>query len=311
MSTKLADWNIAMLRGGPGSEREVSLRSGEAVSRALVTAGARVTDVDVRGPDFALPAEVRLAFNMIHGTFGEDGQLQEILDARGVRYTGEGAAASRVAFDKILSKERFAANGVATPGYEVIRAGERPTLPLPLVVKAPRQGSSVGVYLVRTPGELDAALADVAQHGDDILIEQLITGQELTVGVLGDLALPIIMIRPKEGFYDYKNKYPWSNPAGAADHFCPAPLPPGWTARVQALALAAHRALGLETYSRVDVLLSADGEPFVLEANTIPGMTESSLLPEAARAAGIGMPQLCERIALLSLQRYERLAKQP
>ena len=170
-------------------------------------------------------------------------------------------------------------------------------------MKAPREGSSVGVYLVRQPAELAPALTAAAGFADELLIEELIDGQELTIGILGDLALPIIMIKPREGFYDFKNKYPWLNPAGAAEHYCPAPLDDETTARVQALALAAHRALGLETYSRVDVLLDRDGKAFVLEINTIPGMTDSSLLPEAAKVAGIDFPELCERIAALSLNR--------
>lgn len=298
--------------GGPGSEREVSLRSGAAVARALADAGAgRVTEVDVTGGDFELPAGTTLAFNIIHGTFGEDGQVQEILDARGVPYTGEGAAGSRLAIDKIATKQRFQAANVPTPRAEVLAPGARPAMALPYVVKAPREGSSVGVYLCRTEAEAEAALRDVrAFETGPILVEQLVDGEELTVGVVGDQALPVIMIRPKQGFYDYKNKYPWSNPAGAAEHFCPAPLSPELTARLQGLALDAHRALGLEVYSRVDFLLSRDAEePFALEINTIPGMTESSLLPEAGRAAGIEFPQLCERIARLSLARHERLAR--
>lgn len=305
-----ANKKIAVLQGGPGSEREVSLRSGASVIAGLRAAGAgEVVAVDVQDEHFELPPDIDLAFNMIHGTLGEDGRLQEILDARGVPFTGEGLAGSRLAFDKILSKERFVAHGVQTPAYETLRAGEKPAMALPYVVKAPRQGSSVGVYLCRTPEEAASALREVAQFGDDILVENLVTGAELTVGVLGTEALPIIMIRPKQGFYDYKNKYPWSNPAGAAEHFCPAPISQELTARIQALALAAHRALELEVYSRVDVLLTAGGEPYVLELNTIPGMTESSLLPEAARAAGIEMPQLLERIAELSLARYRNLPR--
>lgn len=307
----LAPHHVAVLKGGPGSEREVSLRSGAAVARALVEAGAgSVTEVDVRGDDFDLPPATTLAFNMIHGTFGEDGRLQAILDARGVPYTGEGAAGSRLAIDKVATKERFLARGVPTPPAETLRPGERPAMPLPYVVKAPREGSSVGIFLCRTEAEADAALRDVlAFDGNAILVEKLIEGEELTVSVVGDQALPIIMIQPKQGFYDYKNKYPWSNPAGAADHFCPAPLPEGLTRHIQTLALDAHRALGLEVYSRVDFLLARDGdEPFALEVNTIPGMTESSLLPEAARAVGIEFPELCERIARLSLARHERLA---
>ena len=305
MTTTLANQKLAVLQGGPGSEREVSLRSAANVAKGLHAAGAaKVILVDAQGENFQLPRDIDLAFNMIHGTFGEDGRLQELLDARGVRYTGEGAAASRLAFDKILSKQRFRECGVHTADYEVIRAGATPGLPLPFVLKAPREGSSVGIYLCRQPADVTKALQEVARFGDDVLVEKLIAGAELTVGVLGVTALPIIMIQPKEGFYDYKNKYPWSNPAGAAKHTCPAPLPDALTAEVKALALAAHRALDLETYSRVDILLTESGEAFVLEINTIPGMTESSLLPEAAKVAGIELPELLERIATLSLARY-------
>ncbi len=300
--TVLSGKKIVVLIGGPGSEREVSLRSGECVARGISQAGAEVVmQVDVRDENFVLPPDVDLVFNMIHGTFGEDGRLQQVLEDRGVPYTGEGAEESRVTFDKILSKQQFAAKGVRTPEYEVIRPGESPSLSLPLVVKAAREGSSVGVYLVREESELAPALSEVVAFGQDILIERLIDGQELTVGILGDQALPVIMIKPKQGFYDFKNKYPWLNPTGAADHYCPAPLSPEVTARVQTLALQAHRALNLQTYSRVDILLDPHDEPFVLEINTIPGMTDSSLLPEAAKVAGIDMPHLCARIAELSL----------
>lgn len=303
MTSVLAQHQIAVLAGGPGSERDVSLHSAAAVADAIRQAGAPVQILDVRDDQFTLPPEIDLVFNMIHGTFGEDGRLQAILDARGIAYTGEGAAASELAFDKILSKQRFDERGVVTPRWETIRPGEQPTLPLPIVVKAPREGSSVGVYLVREAAELEPALHGAAALADETLIEELIDGQELTVGILGELALPIIMIKPREGFYDFKNKYPFLNPAGGAEHYCPAPLDDETTARVQALALAAHRALDLETYSRVDILLDRAGAAWVLEINTIPGMTGSSLLPEAAKVAGIDFPQLCERIAVLSLAR--------
>jgi D-alanine-D-alanine ligase len=300
----LTQLKIAVLQGGPGAERDVSLRSGENVAAWLREAGAKgVVQLDVRGEPIALPPDVDFVFNVVHGTFGEDGQLQAILDAQNIPYTGAGAAASRRAFDKILTKRRLDESGIPTPRYEVIKAGEKPALPLPIVVKAPCQGSSVGVHLVKTPEALEAAIADVLQYGDEILIEELIDGRELTVGVLGDLALPIILIKPKEGFYDFKNKYPWLNPAGAADHYCPAPLEADLTARLQDLALATHRALDLGAYSRVDIMLDAADRPFVLEVNTAPGMTGSSLLPEAAKVAGIEPPELCARIVALSLSR--------
>ena len=306
---KLAHFRIAVLEGGPGAEREVSLRSGLNVARWLREAGAAaVIEIDVLDEQFILPPGINLAFNSIHGTFGEDGRLQRVLEERGVPYTGEGIRGSELAFDKILTKRRFDERGIATPAYEVISTPQQPTLPLPFVIKAPQQGSSVGVHLVREAATVADALRDVAQYGNEILVEQLITGRELTVGIVGDLALPVIMIKPKQDFYDFKNKYPWLNPSGAADHFCPAPLSDEITARVQALALAAHRALDLETYSRVDILLDENDEPFVLEINTIPGMTESSLLPEAAKVIGIEPPQLCERIVELSLARFGHLA---
>jgi D-alanine-D-alanine ligase len=296
----LKSLHLVVLMGGPGSEREVSLRSGAAVANALRQAGRRVTEVDVKSPDFVLPPDTGLCVLMMHGTFGEDGQIQSILDRRGIAYTGEGAEASRIAFDKLASKERFAAAGVPTPRWEVLAPGQSPSLPLPIVVKAPREGSSVGVHLVREPGQLAAALADCAGLDREILVEELIEGRELTIGVVGDRAMPIVEIRPNEGFYDYAHKYT----KGASEYFCPAPLDEETTRRVQQTALAAHRALGLQIYSRVDVLLRADGEPFVLEANTIPGMTETSLLPKSAAAAGIAFSGLCEEIARLSLQRH-------
>ncbi len=300
--------HIAVLLGGPGAEREVSLRSGSAVAAALRQLGHTVIEVDVRDETFALPANIDIAFNVIHGTFGEDGVLQTELEKRGVGYTGDSPKANQIAFDKILSKNAFREAGIATPRSETISAGSRPTLPLPLVVKAPRQGSSVGVYICKNALELDSALTAVTEFGEDILIEEFIQGDELTVGILGDLTLPIILICPKDGIYDFKNKYPWLNPGGAAEHFCPAPLDTALTEKIQALALAAHRSLGLEVYSRVDLLLASNGEPFVLEVNTVPGMTESSLLPEAAGVAGLSMGDLCERIIHLSQTRLKGVA---
>ena len=297
-TTDLKNLHLVVLMGGPGSEREVSLRSGAAVARAFRGAGYRVREVDVKGSDFELPDGTDLCINMIHGTFGEDGQIQAILDRRGVAYTGEGESASRIAFDKLASKELFVRAGVPTPRSEVIAPGAKPTLALPIVVKAPREGSSVGVHLVREAGQLEAALADCANLDREILIEELVEGRELTVGVVGDRAMAVVEIRPHEGFYDYAHKYT----KGASEYFCPAPLDEATTRRVQETALAAHRALGLEVYSRVDILLRADGELFVLEANTIPGMTETSLLPKAAAAVGIDFLALCEEIARLSLQ---------
>lgn len=286
--------------GGPGAERAVSLRSGAAVARALAACGATVAEIEVSGPDFVLPPGTDLAYNMIHGTFGEDGQIQAILEARGVPYTGEGVEQSRLAFDKILSKRRFDAAGVPNAQWHIVRRGERPHFSPPYVVKAPKQGSSVGVHIVTDPSALEAALEDCLRFGDEVLVEEFVQGRELTIGILGDEALPVVEIVPHEGFYDYAHKYT----KGASEYFCPANLSPALTAAVQDAALAAKRSLGLEVYSRADVLLAADGRLAVLEINTIPGMTETSLLPKAASVVGLDFPALCEKIAVLSLQRF-------
>lgn len=304
--SSLTHKRIAVLKGGPGSERPVSLASAAGVAGALRELGAEVIEIDVTGPEFELPPGIDLAYNIIHGTFGEDGQLQRVLEARGVPYTGEGVRGSELAFDKIQCKARFLERGVPTAKAETVPAGVTPSLPLPYVIKAPCEGSSVGVFIVKTAEEVAPAVAEAARFAKELLVEEFVEGRELTVGILGDLALPIIEIRPRVGFYDFANKYPFLDPTGkgSADHYCPAALDAETTARVQQVALAAHRALDLEVYSRVDVLLRPNGESVVLEINTIPGMTQASLLPEAAAAAGIRYPALCERIAQLSLARF-------
>ena len=302
---------IAVLMGGPGSERDVSLATGRGIAKALRSLGAKVVDVDVRDENFQLPSNVDLAFIALHGTFGEDGQVQKILESRGVAYTGEGIEESRLAFDKIRSKEKFREHGVNTPEWETVEVYRHPRMALPLVIKPPREGSTVGVYIVKEADELEHAIVDAARYDPHLLAEKFIPGRELTIGILGDQALPILEIIPKGGFYDFTNKYPFLNPqaGGGAQHVCPAKIDPKKTKQIQELALRAHRALGLQVYSRVDVILSESGQPFVLETNTIPGMTEASLLPEAAAAAGINYVDLCVRIIELSRARTKRGAK--
>lgn len=300
----LSQRKIAVLKGGPGSERAVSLKSAESVVEALRTLGADVVEVDVVSPDFELPEGVEIAVNIIHGTFGEDGQLQAIMEAKGVPYTGAGVETSRVAFDKNLSKEKFVAAGVPTPRSQVLKldGDDSLHLDLPVVVKPPREGSSVGVHIVRTQEELRSALDDARRFGVETLVEEFIEGKELTVGVIGGTVLPVIHIEPVEGFYDINNKYPWMSGTGKTLYHCPADLDEATTRRVQQAALEAMRAVGVEVYGRVDVMLRHDGQPFVLEINTIPGMTVSSLLPKAARVAGLEFPQLMERIIELSFE---------
>ena len=298
---------IAVLMGGPGSERDVSLATARGVAKALRSRGAEVLEIDVRDENFELPKDVDLAFIAIHGTFGEDGQLQQVLENRGVPYTGDGVKESWTAFDKIESKKRFEAADVTTPQWQVIGANEQPTLPLPIVIKAPRQGSTVGVYIIKEANQLESALAEARKFDRQLLVEEFVPGRELTIGVLGDQALPILEIIPKGGVYDFTNKYPFLNPqaGGGAEHVCPAKIEETLTRKIQELALRAYRSIGLRVYSRVDVLLPENAEPSVLEVNTIPGMTEASLLPEAAAAAGIKYDELCLRIIELSRARRE------
>jgi len=293
---------VVLMMGGPGKERDVSLRSGAAVAGALRKCGALVTELDVTGPALQIPEGTQLVFNIIHGTFGEDGDLQSLLDAMGVPYTGENAEGSRLAFDKIETKIRFDRAGVPTAPWKCLRRGEHPGFSFPCVVKAPRQGSSVGVHIVEAPEAMDAALEDCFQYGDNVLVEEFFKGRELTVGVLGKTALPIVEIVPREGFYDYEHKYT----KGASEYHVPASIPPELTGRIQDMALEACRALDLRVYSRVDVLLAPDGRLNVLEINTIPGMTETSLLPKAAAVAGMDFPALCEEIAGLSIFRNQK-----
>ncbi len=300
----LSTTKIAVLMGGPGSEREVSLASGKAVLKALLELGLDAVPVDITTTEITLPDGIGLAFNVIHGTFGEDGQLQDALEKLGIPYTGAGPDSSRIAFDKNLAKAAFIAHGVPTPRAEIIDVSNGPKLPsfaAPFVVKPPREGSSVGVHIVRRQAQAEAAMADAAKYGNDILVEEFIGGKELTVAILDDVALPIVQITPPEGVYDMASKYPWLSGAKGSEYQCPADLDLEITMAVQAAALAAHRALGVEIYSRVDVLLDSQNRPYVLEANTIPGMTETSLLPKAAAAIGISFPELCKKIAELSL----------
>ena len=292
--------------GGPGAEREVSLASGKAVLKALLGLGLDAVALDITTTRFDLPEGTDLAFNVIHGTFGEDGQLQDALEKLCVPYTGAGSASSKLAIHKSRAKEKFLAAGVPTARSETVSLspGVVPALTIqaPFVIKPPLEGSSVGIQIVKTKDEIPAALLIAAEKYSEVLVEEFIEGMELTVGILNGATLPIVHIAPPGGVYDMASKYPWLSGSQGSEYFCPADLDLETTMAVQAAALAAHRSLGVEIYSRVDVLLDLQNRPFVLEANTIPGMTETSLLPKAAAAAGISFPELCRAIAELSFQ---------
>lgn len=297
--------NVTVMLGGPSAEREVSLSSGAAVSKALVSLGHLVTPLDPQTPGWKLPAATDVVFLALHGSYGEDGTVQEQLEKLGVPYTGCGPEASRVAFDKVLTKKRCLAAGVPTARFAVFSSssapwpeGWRP----PVALKPVRQGSSVGVHMIDDVAEWPGALADALRFDTEVLLEEKIIGRETTVGILGERALPLVEISVKKGFFDYNNKYT----PGGAEHICPAHFDAATAGRIQNAGLAAFRAVGGRDYARVDVMVRADGQPVVLEVNTLPGMTELSLLPEAARAAGLDYAPLCQRMIDLALQRAPR-----
>ncbi len=294
--------NIAVMLGGPSAEREISLHTGAAVARALRLQGHHVHEVDPRERTVSLPAETQVVFLALHGEYGEDGTIQRQLEQLGVLYTGCGIEASRLAFDKVLTKQRCIARGVSTARHLVVEKadalwpqGWEP----PVVLKPVRQGSSVGLQFVEKVNEWPAALAEALCYDTQVLVEEKIIGRETTVAILGGKALPLVEVRPKQGRYDYQSKYL----VGQSDYFCPAPFDEATTRRIQATALRAFRAIGGRDYARVDVMVRACGEPVVLEVNTLPGMTETSLFPKAAAAAGISYPELCQRMIDLAVKR--------
>jgi D-alanine-D-alanine ligase len=286
--------------GGPSAEREVSLRSGAAVARGLKAAGYRVAEIDIRNHGLpAIPRDVDAVFVALHGEFGEDGQIQRVVEQAGIPYTGSSPDASRIAFDKRLSKQRLEAAGIPTPPYEVLAEPRDRTLRLPVVVKPPCQGSTIGAHRVFRLAQWHWAFGDAKRYGDAVLVESYIAGRELTVGVIGreGEALPVVEVIAPNGWYDYRAKYT----PGLTRYVVPARLDNRVAQRCQRLALAAFRALGCRGLARVDFRMSRRGELFVLELNSIPGFTETSLLPKAAGAAGLGFPDLCDRIVRAAL----------
>lgn len=295
---------LVVLGGGPSAEREVSLRSGKAVAQALRSLGHTVTEIDPLPGQLSrqLPASTQAVFIALHGTYGEDGTVQAELEALGLPYTGCGIEASRVAFDKVRTKTHCATAGIPTARSHVFNSSQRDwpaNWQPPVVLKPVHQGSSVGLHFVDRVEDFPAALADSLQYDSEVLMEERILGREVTVGILAGQALPIVEVRPKQGSYDYRNKYT----SGATDYFCPAEFDASTTQRIQQAALGAFLAVAGRDYGRVDVMVRPDGSPIVLEVNTLPGMTETSLLPKAAAAAGIPFNQLCQRMVELAVGR--------
>jgi len=304
---------ILLLKGGDSSEREVSLSSGGRVAAALRARGHEVTEADPSGDAFAVLPAARAAdvvWMALHGGAGEDGTIQAMFDLAGVTYTGSGHLASALAMDKDLSKIVFRAAGVPTADWWMVRAGdprdwETPAyaeravtaLGLPIVVKPSKQGSTVGLSIVKATQQLGAAIAQAFAHDDEVMLETYVPGRELTVGILGDWVMPVGEIIPTHEIYDYECKYT----AGMAEELFPAPLPDPVRDETQRLARVAYEALKLGGCARIDFRLHPDGGLYCLEANTLPGMTGTSLVPQAAQADGVGFPELCERIARAAL----------
>lgn len=295
---------VTVLSGGPSNEREVSLKSGRAVAGALESVGHKVVICDVSPNDLqALDIPADLVFIALHGTFGEDGSLQHLLAARKIRYTGSGAASSALAMDKVATKCRFVEAEVPTPRFDVVTADRLTRVvevwPLPVVVKPVAEGSSIDIQIVRDADTLRTVLQRMTRQYNRCLVEAFIDGYELTVGILGDQALPPIEIRTRREFYNYEAKYLDDDTEYRFD----IDLPSSVIAEVQSVSLRAHQALGCRHFSRVDWLVDRrTHQPYALEVNTIPGFTDHSLLPKAAARAGLDFPQLCQRIVELAFE---------
>jgi len=283
---------VAVLKGGPSAEREISLKSGAAVARGLRDAGYEVAEVDVTERQVTLPDGIEAVFIALHGEFGEDGGVQSLLDGMQVPYTGSGAKGSRCAMDKVLTKRAFEEHGIPTAPYEVLREEEPRTLDLPVVIKPSCQGSSIGVHRVASEAEWESAAADAYRYGDVLLVESFVSGRELTVGVVEKTPLPVVEIIAPDGWYGYDAKYT----KGSTEYQVPADIAPEVAMEAQSIALRVFDALGCDGFGRVDFLLPSDGAPVALELNSIPGFTETSLLPKAAAAAGLTFSELCDRI---------------
>ncbi len=290
---------VGVLMGGRSAEREVSLRTGAAILAALRRLGHQAAGIDAGHdlPQALAHHKVGVAFIALHGRGGEDGTVQGLLECLGIPYTGSGVLASALAMDKKQSKLIFRAHGLPTPDFEVLCKGVRGAWPLerlepPLVIKPMCEGSTVGMSVVLERGALGRALKKAFRYDPEALVEVFVPGRDLTVGVIGRQALAVVEMRPRGGFYSYRAKYK----QGETEYLVPAPLTCRQTARTRELALAAHRALGCRGASRVDFRLDERGRPLLLEVNTIPGMTDTSLLPKSAGAAGIGFDELVERI---------------
>ncbi len=296
---------ITVLCGGPSSEREVSLKSGRAVAAALRLLGHEVHEADIVPPDLsALDVPADVVFIALHGTFGEDGQIQGLLEKRGIPYCGSGPAASALAMNKVRTKARCIDAGIPTPRFDIARPSRWrqacSNWTPPVVVKPVAEGSSVDCEIIRDATAFIPAVRNLVRKYGQCLIEQYVKGLEITVGVVDDQALPPIWIRTARGFYDYQAKYIDEN----TEYLFDIPLAPAALQRLREWSVSAFKAVGCRDFARVDWMVEEEtGEPYLLEINTIPGFTDHSLLPKAAAQAGIGFAELCQTLVGLAMNR--------
>ncbi len=303
----MAKLKIAVVMGGPSDEREVSIASGSGVLRALAALGhdAQSVDFDRRFVDALREIRPDVVFNALHGTAGEDGQVQGVLEWLGIPYTGSDITGCAVSLDKHLTKKLLAAEGLPTPAWDTfdLSGGTLPLLPgslnPPIVVKPRASGSSAGVSIVRTHEEWTRTMIAASSRTSALLAEEYIGGREFSCGVLGESALPVVEILSTDELFTYDAKYT----PGGARHLVPAPIDRDLTARLQMLALSVHRLIGLRDYSRTDFIVSKEGRPYILEINALPGLTPQSLLPDEALSAGISYEALIDRLVAFALGR--------
>ncbi|MBN1590200.1 MAG: D-alanine--D-alanine ligase [Pirellulales bacterium] len=298
---------VTVLAGGPSSEREVSLESGRAVAAGCERLGHDVLKADITPDDLgALDRPCDLVFPVVHGTFGEDGELQAILESRGMRYVGSDAAASRLGMDKHATKRRWHDAGLPTARWACVARGDEPLVHAvapPVVVKPACEGSSVGVVFCDTREDVDATVARLLKRFERVVIERRLVGRELTVGILGQQVLPIVEVLPAEGFYDFEAKYRRDDTRYVVE----PDIDRATYQQIQELGVAAYRLLGCRHYGRVDLMLDEHDGPQLLEINTVPGFTEHSLLPKAAAHVGIGFDELIERLLGLAMGEADEL----
>ncbi len=293
---------IGVLLGGESAEREVSLKTGGAIHKALLRKGYQAEALDMQGDWARIIGEggIDVAFIALHGRLGEDGAIQGLLEVLGIPFTGSGVAASAISMSKVMTKKILSDSGIKTPNYVYFDLTEESdfappsTLRFPLVVKPDREGSTIGISIVEDPELLKDAVMEASRFDKRVVIEEYVRGRELTVGLLNGRVLPAIEIIPQSGFYDYKAKYT----TGATEYICPAEIDEEILKKGYFATTVASKVLGLRGGARLDFRLGEDGEAYFLEINTIPGMTETSLLPKAAQAAGIGFDDLVELILL-------------